>query len=151
MMDTCDLLPWGFFNRVAKRIVNIRFDMDASNTGHRPIRFANVPLPSQLLPSETNNTKSPSSTDFWFCQGRAQTFFSPAVPPCFTERPVRFTEYLYIPDNWRMSYVAEYSAFAFDCALCGPFGRLLFDPALSSPDSLCAHPCLYLRFIGLVD
>lgn len=48
-----------------------------------------------------------------------------------------------------MPYVAEYSAYAFDCALSGPFGSLHFDPALSLPDSLYAHLCLYLRFIGL--
>ncbi len=50
-----------------------------------------------------------------------------------------------------MPHVAEYSAlmFAFDCALRGPFDNLHLDPALSSPDSLCAHNCLYFRFNGL--
>ena len=31
---------------------------------------------------------------------------------------------------------------SFDCALSGPFGRLRFNPALSLPDSLCAHMLL---------
>ena len=39
---------------------------------------------------------------------------------------------------------------AFPCALSGPFGKLLLDPALTLPDSLCAHEDLYLRFNGLV-
>ena len=39
---------------------------------------------------------------------------------------------------------------SFDCALSGPFGNLHLDPALSFPDSLCAHEYLYLRFNGLV-
>lgn len=39
----------------------------------------------------------------------------------------------------------------FRCALGGPFGNLQFDPALSLPDSLCAHNCFDLRFIGLGD
>ena len=47
-------------------------------------------------------------------------------------------------------HVAEYSAEAFPCALCGPFGNLHLDPALSLPDSLCAHHCFDLRFIGLL-
>ena len=40
---------------------------------------------------------------------------------------------------------------SFDCALRGPFSKLLFDPALTFPDSLCAHDYFYLRFIGLMD
>ena len=47
------------------------------------------------------------------------------------------TEYL-IPEN------------IFPCALCGPFDKLPLDPALTLPDSLCAHEYLYLRFNGLV-
>ena len=31
------------------------------------------------------------------------------------------------------------------------FSKLLFDPALTFPDSLCAHDYFYLRFIGLMD
>ena len=38
---------------------------------------------------------------------------------------------------------------SFDCALSGPFGNLHLDPALSFPDSLCAHNYFDLRFIGL--
>lgn len=38
---------------------------------------------------------------------------------------------------------------SFDCALGGPFGNLHLDPALSFPDSLCAHNYFDLRFIGL--
>ena len=38
---------------------------------------------------------------------------------------------------------------SFDCALGGPFGRLHLDPALTFPDSLCAHDCFDLRFNGL--
>ena len=38
---------------------------------------------------------------------------------------------------------------AFDCALSGPFDNLHLDPAPTIPDSLGAHHCLYLRFIGL--
>ena len=45
---------------------------------------------------------------------------------------------------------AEYSAIAFDCALSGPFGNLHLDPALTSPDSLCAHRYFDLRFNGLL-
>lgn len=37
---------------------------------------------------------------------------------------------------------------SFDCALSGPFGNLHLDPALSFPDSLCAHNYFDLRFIG---
>jgi hypothetical protein len=48
-----------------------------------------------------------------------------------------------------MRHVAEYSASAFDCALGGPFDNLHLDPALSLPDSLCAHNCRYFRFFGL--
>ena len=41
--------------------------------------------------------------------GTSSTNYTPpAVPPCFTERPVLFAEYLHIPGNWRMPYVAEY-------------------------------------------
>ena len=50
-----------------------------------------------------------------------------------------------------MPYVAEYSAAAFPCALSGPFGNLHFDPALTCPDSLCAHYCFDLRFNGLLN
>ena len=39
---------------------------------------------------------------------------------------------------------------AFGCALSGPFGSLHLHPALTLPDSLCAHEYLYLRFNGLV-
>ena len=39
---------------------------------------------------------------------------------------------------------------SFDCALSGPFSKLLLDPALTLPDSLCAHENFYLRFNGLV-
>ena len=38
----------------------------------------------------------------------------------------------------------------FPCALCGPFGKLLLGPALTLPDSLCAHNCFDLRFNGLL-
>ena len=38
---------------------------------------------------------------------------------------------------------------SFDCALRGPFGRLHLRPALTSPDSLCAHDCFDLRFNSL--
>lgn len=38
----------------------------------------------------------------------------------------------------------------FPCALRGPFSKLLLGPALTLPDSLCAHEYLYLRFNGLV-
>ena len=38
----------------------------------------------------------------------------------------------------------------FPCALSGPFDKLPLDPALTLPDSLCAHEYLYLRFNGLV-
>lgn len=38
---------------------------------------------------------------------------------------------------------------SFDCVLGGPFGNLHLDPALSLPDSLCAHNYFDLRFIGL--
>lgn len=38
----------------------------------------------------------------------------------------------------------------FPCALGGPFSKLLLGPALTLPDSLCAHENFYLRFIGLV-
>ena len=38
----------------------------------------------------------------------------------------------------------------FPCALSGPFSKLLLDPALTIPDSLCAHENFYLRFNGLV-
>ena len=31
-----------------------------------------------------------------------------------------------------------------------PFDKLPLDPALTLPDSLCAHEYLYLRFNGLV-
>lgn len=34
-------------------------------------------------------------------------------------------------------------------ALGGPFGSLQFGPALSLPDSLCAHGCFDLHFNGL--
>ena len=39
---------------------------------------------------------------------------------------------------------------AFPRALSGPFGNLHFDPALSFPDSLCAHNCFDLRFNGFL-
>ena len=39
----------------------------------------------------------------------------------------------------------------FPCALSGPFDNLHFYPALTLPDSLCAHDCLYLRFNGLTS
>ena len=49
-------------------------------------------------------------------------------------------------------HVTEYSAilrYTFDCALGGPFDSLHFHPDHTIPDSLWAHHCLYLRFIGL--
>ena len=60
------------------------------------------------------------------------TIISPATDVC-----PHVTEYL-IPEN------------IFPCALCGPFDKLPLDPALTLPDSLCAHEYLYLRFNGLV-
>ncbi|WP_289108263.1 hypothetical protein [uncultured Dubosiella sp.] len=44
----------------------------------------------------------------------------------------------------------EYSAFAFDHALGGPFGRPPFHPASTLPDSLWARNDFDLRFIGLL-
>jgi hypothetical protein len=43
------------------------------------------------------------------------------------------------------------SCFAFDCALRGPFGNLLLDPAPTFPDSLRAHDYFDLRFNGLLQ
>ena len=40
---------------------------------------------------------------------------------------------------------------AFPCALSGPFNNLHFHPALTLPDSLCAHDSFYLRFNGLIN
>ncbi|HJB47170.1 MAG TPA: hypothetical protein H9713_10770, partial [Candidatus Mediterraneibacter surreyensis] len=37
----------------------------------------------------------------------------------------------------------------FDCALRGPFGKLHLGPALTHPDSLCAHEYFDLRINGL--
>ena len=75
----------------------------------------------------------------------------PAVPPCFTVYPpYTCRNTIIFPATDVCPHVTEYSAVkAFDCALRGPFGSLDFRPALTCPDSLCAHNCFDLRFNGL--
>ena len=70
-------------------------------------------------------------SQFALCALR-NTYIFPATDVCPTSQNTE-------PDNK-----------AFDCALSGPFGSLHLHPALTLPDSLCAHNCFDLRFNGLL-
>lgn len=55
--------------------------------------------------------KNPSMTRIHVKDG-----YGSAVPPWFRRNSLLSTEYQHIPGNWRMPYVAKYSATAFPCA-----------------------------------
>lgn len=83
-----------------------------------------------------------------FCQGRIKQLS--ALPPCFTvsRAPLQDTS---ISQTSNGSHsVAEYSAFAFDCALRGPFNDLFFIRLSAFPDSLWKHHRFYLRINGFL-
>ena len=86
-----------------------------------------------------------------FCQGRAYIFH----PRChldlrYDPYTLRNTFIFPATDVCPTSQDTKLVLIAFHCALSGPFGRLHFHPALTYPDSLCAHDCFDFRFIGLV-
>ena len=88
-------------------------------------------------------------TESCFCQGRALKFTRGATLIHGLTRALggipsysRQLTYAFTSQSTRILK-------SFDCALSGPFGNLHLDPALSFPDSLCAHNYFDLRFIGL--
>lgn len=91
-------------------------------------------------------------TESCFCQGRALKFTRGATLIHGTTRalcgiPAYSRQLTYAP---RRRILSRFEIMTVHCALSGPFGSLHLHPALTLPDSLCAHEYLYLRFNGLV-
>ena len=55
---------------------------------------------------------------------RANAFQESAVPPWFAAKSRALTGYMHIPADLRTANVAIYSAYAFGCALSGPFDSM---------------------------
>ena len=102
-----------FLNIFSSPYLIMTFFENQAEARHRPVSNA-------IIPPSSEKRKNPRQK-----KSVKDEYIISAVPPWFA--PIRRTPYqdtYYIPDNWRVSCVAEYSEpCSFDCALCGPFER----------------------------
>ena len=151
-MDTCDLLP-GFSlteQRSGLRISALTrtFRTQATDPfASRMIRCPRSSWHSKLVTQKARPRQiSGSVKDELKFSFHPRCHLASRNDPC----PLRNTYIFQTTDVCPTSQNTRITP-SFDCALRGPFSKLLFDPALTFPDSLCAHDYFYLRFIGLID